>query len=864
MRRNYNLFQFVRGTMLLIIINILLVNTVFAQSFTKITSSPLVSEVSSFLGASWGDYDKDGNIDLFVANYLGTNSLFHNTGDGNFTKVTTGTIAVPQQYSYSGSWGDYDNDGDLDLYVTIDGRGNLLYRNDNNGTFTRILDGAIVTDAAYSVSASWGDFNNDGYLDLFVANDVGQKNALYKNNGDGSFIKITNGSIVNDTDASVVGLWADYDNDGDLDLYVVNGWFSLQKNRLYRNEGSGKFTKITEGAIVNDAEGSTGGTWGDYDNDEDLDLYVSNSWQDAKNSLYRNNGDGTFTKVTEGAIVNDPGPSVGSSWIDYDNDGDLDLFVINSHGWKNNLYQNNGDGTFTRMLSGIIVNDDSTWSFGCSWADHDNDGDQDLFVTNGGFFYTGRNFFYQNDGNQNNWISIQCKGTVSNASAIGATVHIKATIFGKPIWQMQQISGQTSFLGQNSLDAEFGLGDAPKIDSLVIKWPSGIKQILIDIMPNQKIQATESPTYQHDLLMRQFTMLQPRLTVFANAYPKVVIQNVSFNDEVNISVSCHIDSTNIVVFSQTKIVQALKSFELKEVEFDKWVPSGKNTYHMLFYVNMENDEDRSNDSLKITVDAVNLIDDFELGLDNWNVETGWKQIGGIAHTGNASLNSTVGANYENNVDARATYNYNFDLSHLKSAHISFWTRYVIELNHDYGYVEVSADGGQNWQQLGDPYTGIKASWYQEGRSLTNFCGQGYDDVRIRFRFVSDSTQAFPALGWFIDDIEIYPTELTTSVAGEFQVETPKGYHLSDNYPNPFNPETTIEYELPKAGSVRLEVYNLLGQKVKTLIDHIQAAGVHRVNWDGKNEFSDNIASGIYLYRMETNDFKATKRMLLIR
>ena len=98
---------------------------------------------------------------------------------------------------------------------------------------------------------------------------------------------------------------------------------------------------------------------------------------------------------------------------------------------------------------------------------------RDLFVTNGGFFYTGKNFFYKNDGNQSKWISIQCKGTISNSSAIGATVHVKATIFGRPVWQMQQISGQTGFLGQNSLDAEFGLGDATAIDSLVIKWPSG-------------------------------------------------------------------------------------------------------------------------------------------------------------------------------------------------------------------------------------------------------------------------------------------------------------------------------------------------------------------------------------------------------
>ncbi len=463
-----------------------------AQNFTRVTSGPLISDFGGFLGAAWGDYDGDGYVDLFVANNQKQNLLFHNDGAGSFTKVTTGEIITDRAVSYSATWGDYDNDGDLDLFVANRGGGNFLYRNDGTG-FTRVKDSPIATDNFGSISASWGDYDNDGDLDLFVAN-VAANNLLYQNNGNGTFTKITSGPIVTDRVVdSVVGLWGDYDNDGDLDLYVVNGWFALYANFLYRNDGHGSFTKITTGRIVTDVEGSTGGSWGDYDNDGYLDLYVCNSVNDAANSLYHNDGNGTFTKITAGALITDLGHSSGSSWVDYDNDGDLDLFVVNVFGATNKLYRNNGDGTFAKITSGAIVTDVG-FPFGCGWADYDNDGDQDVFVTNGGISQTRNNFFYRNEGNQNQWLTIQCKGTASNTAAIGAVVRVKATIAGKAVWQKQQISGQTGFLGQNCLRATFGLGEATTVDSLVVEWPSGRKQVQTNIAPKQILLMTEAPS----------------------------------------------------------------------------------------------------------------------------------------------------------------------------------------------------------------------------------------------------------------------------------------------------------------------------------------------------------------------------------
>ncbi|MBN1558737.1 VCBS repeat-containing protein, partial [candidate division KSB1 bacterium] len=454
------------------------------EQFTKITKGEIVNDVGRSTGCSWGDYDNDGDIDLVVANGNENNFLYNNNGDGSFTKITEGIIVNDGGNSNGCSWGDYDNDGDLDLFVANwnSWENNYLYSNNGDGTFTKITDGAIVNDGGSSAGCCWGDYDNDGDLDLFVTNIFGKNNLLYANNGDGTFTKITEGTIVNDGGDSRGCSWGDYDNDGDLDLFVANLYKS---SFLYANNGNGTFSKITEGDIVNDGGYSFGGSWGDYDNDGDLDLFVAH-YSDAENNLlYTNNGDGTFTKIIEGVIVNDGGYSVGSSWGDYDNDGDVDLFVANEIE-DNFLYANNGDGTFTKITVGDIVNDDGI-SYGCGWADYDNDGDIDLFVAT----HNEDNFLYANNGNANNWINVKCVGSHSNISAIGAKVKVKVNIQGNPVWQLQEISGQTGYNAQNSLNAEFGLGDATIVDSIKIEWPLGTSQILTDIAVNQFLTVTE-------------------------------------------------------------------------------------------------------------------------------------------------------------------------------------------------------------------------------------------------------------------------------------------------------------------------------------------------------------------------------------
>ena len=216
-----------------------------------------------------------------------------------FTRVTTGAIVNDGGLSLGNSWGDYDNDGDLDLFVTNSGGNNFLYLNNGNGNFVKITSGPVVTDGGFSYGSSWGDFNNDGALDLFVAN-LGGNNFLYRNNGSGNFGKIINGSIVTDNEFSGSSSWGDYDNDGDLDLFVANWVFIVAAdNFLFQNSGDGSFDIITNGLVVTDGGDSRGSSWGDFDNDGDIDLFVTNS-NNENNFLYRNDGGGNFVKITNG------------------------------------------------------------------------------------------------------------------------------------------------------------------------------------------------------------------------------------------------------------------------------------------------------------------------------------------------------------------------------------------------------------------------------------------------------------------------------------------------------------------------------------------------------------------------------------
>lgn len=448
--------------------------------FTRINSGPVVSGINSTVLA-WGDFNNDGFQDLFVSTRTGPSLLYSNNGNGTFSQIVAAPVGTDSGLCVGATWGDYDNDGFLDLFVGVNNSGNdWLYHNNGHGGFTKVTTGAIVDSGGNANNCGWADYDNDGWLDLFVANSD-QKDFLYHNNGDGTFTRILTNAIALKTGNSQGGSWADYDNDGLPDLFVsrVN-----EPHLLYHNEGNGIFTSVTNGMIVHDPSVGQGTSWGDYDNDGYLDLFVANP--NARNFLYHNHGDGTFDKITNGAIVTDIAIGGGCGWADYDNDGHLDLFVANRRG-TNSLYHNNGDGTFTRVTTGIVPTDAADAISG-AWADYDNDGFPDLFVTE---FNSFNNRLYRNNGNSNAWLTLKLEGRLSNRAAIGAKVRVKAMIGGKTVWQLREISGGGGLGSQNDLRAAFGLGDATNADVARIEWPSGIVQEFHDIAPRQFLTVIE-------------------------------------------------------------------------------------------------------------------------------------------------------------------------------------------------------------------------------------------------------------------------------------------------------------------------------------------------------------------------------------
>jgi enediyne biosynthesis protein E4 len=488
-----------------------LISSSAQTNFVKITTGSIVTDKGTYIYGTWGDFNNNGYLDLFIANDYGVNAFYLNNGNGTFTSDTNSAPVQDNNDDHIGAAaGDYDNDGNLDLAVSGGiavpaGIPTVLYHGNGDGTFS-VTGGVVTNQLGHFGPCVWADYDHDGFLDLFVADHgyygAGARNRLYRNNGDGTFTEVTAGAIVTDIGDGFDCLWADYDNDGFDDLLVCNlgpsaNAATTATNFLYHNNGDGTFTRVTNAAVHigsdNWSDGSPGGAWGDYDNDGFQDFFAAGN-DGTSDRLYHNNGDGTFSVAS---TIARPGgtASLGGAWGDYDNDGYLDL-LVRTDGGHNRVYHNNGNGTFTAVTQGPIVTENLT-GFSCwtaDWVDYDNDGFLDLFVARSADSgATASNLLYHNTGNSNGWLEVKLVGTASNRSGIGAKVRLHATIGGNAFWQMREI--RDGGAGGPSLVAHFGLGDATNVDTLRIEWPSvpGTVQELTNIVPRQILTITEPP-----------------------------------------------------------------------------------------------------------------------------------------------------------------------------------------------------------------------------------------------------------------------------------------------------------------------------------------------------------------------------------
>ncbi|MDX1617768.1 MAG: CRTAC1 family protein, partial [Balneolaceae bacterium] len=411
--------------------------------------------------------------------------------------------------------GDYDNDGYPDIYVT-NYRENVLYSNNGDGTFEDVTPTAGVGGGdVFSVGAVWLDYDNDGYLDLYVGNYVrfdpeyelyytpdgfpgplnfdGQPDVLYRNQGDGRFEDVTESTGVIRKEGRAMGVSAaDYNNDGYQDIYVANDQMA---NYLFRNDGGRGFTEVAveTGTAFNhtgEATSSMAVDFGDYDGNGLPDLFVSD---ESYSALYTNLGNGGFADLSYQAGIAIPsGQHIGwaSAFIDYDNDMALDIFKVNGeiqhlHGQEDQLFENRQDGRFEEVsLSLGPYFTDERVGRGACFGDLDNDGDLDLFIVN----LDDRPVMLRNErGNDNHWILIRLEGTASNRDGIGAKLTVKA---GNRI-QVAEKRNAGGYLSQNDPRIHVGLGDNALVERIEVKWPSGIRQTVENIQANQILTISE-------------------------------------------------------------------------------------------------------------------------------------------------------------------------------------------------------------------------------------------------------------------------------------------------------------------------------------------------------------------------------------
>ena len=500
------------------------------ESGQKYFIEPIGSGVALF------DFDNDGDLDLYLANGSDlpgatapippTNRLYRNDGD-TFTDVTAQASVGDTGYGLGCCVGDYNNDGFTDLYVTNYGA-NVLYHNNGDGTFTDVTETAGVGGNQFSSGCAFLDLDADGYLDLYVVNYVqfdletnrkctrqgvrtyctpetlpGAADILYRNNGDGTFTDITAKSGISGANGKGLGIvCGDIDNDGDVDIFVAN---DTTPNFLYQND-SDTAIQMTEDALFagvalseeGRAYSGMGANLGDFDNDGYLDIVITN-FQDQTNSLYHNAQSGFFNEVSFAKGIGErslPYLAWGVDFVDFNNDGWLDLFVANGHlddnvaeidpigtyAQPNQLFLSNRGLNFVESVDAAIAN--QKVSRGTAFGDIDNDGDVDIVVSN----LKDAPTLLRNDSNTTSrWLSIKLVGTHCNRDAIGARV----TVVSGNLTQIREVKSGSGYLSQNDLRLHFGLGDATRVDKLTVQWLCGKVQTLQGVKTNQVLVISE-------------------------------------------------------------------------------------------------------------------------------------------------------------------------------------------------------------------------------------------------------------------------------------------------------------------------------------------------------------------------------------
>lgn len=971
-------------------------DSVYSFRVTSFSEGLLTSGLIStgWQGVSVADYNGDGLSDVYLANSDSADALLKAT-DSTWSNVSSLLGTAGSGASRGGFWGDYNNDGHLDLYI-ISGGTNKLLSNDGDGTFTEVSTTAGVDDAGDSWAANWVDYNRDGLLDLFVIDNDGS-DKLYHNNGDSTFTDTASTAGLAGGSGTVACAWADYDRDGWDDLYVV---YYGTTNKLMRNQQNGTFTEVTSSTGTAGGSSSASATWADYDNDLLPDLYLV---EQAGDILMRNQGDGTFSAVSlsSDGLGSQPG-GFGAAWADYDNDGYLDMVKSRGELGKEDLpavLRGGSGGAFTNNTFEAGLNDAGQHR-GLAWLDRDGDGRLDLIVTgrtSAPRLY--RNILY-NTGNH--YISLKLVGTASSYSPAGAEV----SAFWSGGVAMRLAGGGTGFTSGSEQLIHLGLGASAVVDSVVIRWPVGTRQVLTDAVVDAQGTVVERDTLypritSHDTIPNQYQVNQTpvlRCTVVdRDSASSVRVNYVIAGVDTLVNSAMTRDSAN-VVDSEVRSWWRFTMPALGDSASNNWsiVLTGSNgaidsTARFTYTVSI----DTTGPSVVFTASPDSVLPDttgpyqFTIrGIDNSEVVSVSLRVSGQTRSGEAisvsrdttfpsgldsvevtlatgafTLGSTFnywawavdGAGYTSYSDTGVVAvkpwrgkrtltplpvnvadlmklvfvivglaptslidslgidmdaNGDFDTEDLNEL-IALWrgnsslaaaegertVGALASLKDEPGGVafKLSNDGELPWglvQLRFDDGEGVPVRLELSPRleGLLHAEGAGDDGtVLLLFAPGANGNRLRAGAGTLFrvvradgkDHLRLPPLQIHSVSLGGAEADMepgasragsllPRQMMLRQNVPNPFNPSTTISFTLPESQDgpsetrVRLEIYNLRGSRVALIADGLFPAGIHRVHWDATDQSGRKLSSGVYFYRLRASGRVMTRKMILLK
>ena len=851
-------------------VSCLLAGVGVAQPFFMDATKEMGAGLFSSRGLASGDYNNDSLPDLFFShNNAAQIKLLRNTGRDRFVDDSSIIQSeIPSKRMGGGPvWGDYDNDGDLDLFVSIGAwedhqrNGNMLLRNDR-GVFVDVAVASGLTDVQSTDNAVWMDYDRDGLLDLYTGNlgNSTSRNLLYHNKGDGSFVDVTEQAGLNipfnpETGGSNGGIVAgDFNDDGWPDLYIaVFGWAGgPAPNRLFLNNGQGGFIDATTSDIAHEGE-AFGVATGDIDNDGDLDLFFASGGSTKsveRSGALLNLGNAQFLDVTEslGLVKLAADNSMaGINLADIDNDGDLDLLM----GWgKSLLFLNRGNGFFDDYSdgSGLINQSLFTLVFG----DYNLDGFLDVLGGGGGIAIPR---LHRNLGNDNHWLRVELAGQESNRNGIGARVITRSG----DLQQIREIRGGLGYY-QDEMVAHFGLGDRTEVDELEIRWPSGQVDVLSDIPADQKIRVIEGREVYHVVVPTIWEGTSDSLVVGSAVDFEATVRPALFEADAQI----------------TRVTADLSLFggaedtpldEMGDGMYRLRMPLRpiENGIHLLVVMV---DQTTSLGSYWVRlVKGITVFPEVDLEIFWEEVAEGWSVGSDEASVHPQEMGGRTVLALETSAFWKMDCLPPEPVSPAGYSHLRF------AFHPGNATAPRSASFAVNFNNVGVKLLGRRTltdvgidmeinDWQVVDVPLDSL--QGFEGLIESIRFSGNLEGTF-----YLDDIRLVaatPSSSSTAVLEQHSLFLPQSTTLDQNYPNPFNSATVIRFALPVGGDVELSIFNLAGQRVVTLADGARAAGTYTVRWDGRDDDGRALASGVYLYRLRTDEGQQqeTRKLILLR